>query len=155
MPPSLFFVSIPQFERDLSRNPSRPPFFKGRRGLGDAMVARKHLSPGIDDGGQDLRASEINPQDEWPLVAHGKFPSHSSPGFQQSEALWPFASPHPLNTRKFSALPFLGSHIPEQIHHPIRITPFVVVPGDDLECALLAWEIVPKGSDGIIDGRAG
>ena len=51
--------------------------FRALRRGGNAMVAGKHFPPRVDDGSQDLRPSEIDPQEEWIIRSHGQF---SPPG---------------------------------------------------------------------------
>jgi hypothetical protein len=50
MPPSFFFVPISQFEENLARNPSRPPFFKGRRASTFLSILDSVFSP-FEKGG--------------------------------------------------------------------------------------------------------
>merc|ERR1711988_767650 len=45
-----------------------------------------------------------------------------------------------------------SNHVHEEIDNTIGVAPLVVVPGDDLEEALLALQVVLQGSLGVIDG---
>mmetsp|Transcript_43989 Transcript_43989/g.76604 ORF Transcript_43989/g.76604 Transcript_43989/m.76604 type:complete len:121 (-) Transcript_43989:24-386(-) len=44
-------------------------------------------------------------------------------------------------------------HVHQQINNTVGVAPLIVIPGDDLEEALLTWQIVLKSGLGVIDGR--
>merc|ERR1719242_2146640 len=45
-----------------------------------------------------------------------------------------------------------SNHVHEQVDDTVGVAPFVVVPGHNLEEALLAWQVVLQGGLGVIDG---
>jgi len=55
---------------------------------------------------------------------------------------------------RFMEPSLFGSHVSEEVDHPVRVSPFVVVPGDNLEESFLSLEVVLKGCQGVVDGRA-
>ena len=59
--------------------------------------------------------------------------------------------PGPLSVHK---VPLFGSHVSEEVDHPIRVSPFVVVPRDNLEESFLSLEVVLEGRQGVVDRRA-